>query len=244
MDGNGTAAARAADFWNGLPHQVVAHDRWAVELAFAEVHPEGRHREYQINSLLSVVSLRAVELAGAFDRLERMGPEEAERTLDALAAVALDEENGFVTLLARDWEQRSMVFEISCGALAAHLEVVRYRAASNAKLLGLDWPADAWVAGMYRRAYAHVERSGVFWCNPLPRGIVPGGFMTSAGEAAVREFFRVGDRDGRPLPRPEEKGDRKGNVTYAFGAAPVAAGTAAKARDLLDGKVFSDEGGK
>lgn len=244
MDGNGAAAARAADYWGALPHQVVAHDRWAVDLAFAGIHPEGEYRECQINSLLSIVSLRTVELAGMFGRLERMGHAEAERTLDALAGVALDEGNSFVSMLASDWQLRGQVFEISCAALAAHLEVIRYRAGAAARSLGIEWPGDAWAAGMYRRAYGHAAHFGAFWCDPLPRGIAAGGFATAEGEVAVREFFRLGDPDGLPLPRPLRKEGRTGNVTYAFGATPKVAETSAKARELLDGKVFSDEGGK
>lgn len=242
MEGQGKGMARASEFWSGLPHHVVTHDRRAVDLAFAKVHPGGAYREPQINAVLSIISLRLVEFAGMFEKLERLSPVEAERKLDALASVALDEENDFVGMLVGDWGLRSHVLEISCAAFAAHTEVIRYKADSNAKSYGLEGLGNAWTASMYARAFRHMEDSGLLWSNPFPRGIVPGNFVTLAGEVAVRELFRRGNPD--PLMRPSPEAKRDGNVTYAFGAEPPRPETAGKALGLLQREEFFNGGGK
>ena len=232
----------ASEFWSGLPHHVVIHDRWAVDLAFAKVHPGGTYREPQINAALSIVSLRLVEIAGMFEKLERLSPFEAEAKLDALASVALDEENEFVGMLAGDWGLRSRVLEISCAAFAAHVEVIRYKAQSNAKSYGLEGLGETWTEAMYAKAFRHMEDSILLWSDPLPNGIVPGNFVTLAGEVAVRELFRRGNPD--PLMRASPEAKRDGNVTYAFGAEPPRPEAAGKALGLLQREEFFNGGGK
>lgn len=242
MEGQGKEMARASEFWGGLPHHVVIHDRWAVDLAFAKVHPGGTYREPQINAALSIVSLKLVEIVGMFEKLERLSPFEAERKLDALASVALDEENEFVGMLAGDWGLRTQVLEISCAAFAAHAEVIRYKADSNAKSYGLEGLGEAWTSSMYARAFRHMEDTGLLWSDPLPKGIVPGNFVTLAGEVAVRELFRRGNPD--PLMRASPEAKRDGNVTYAFGAEPPRLATAGQALGLLQREEFFNDGGK